>query len=489
MVENPAPLRTSARRDLLVKTGFALALLILAGLGVQSYRSTEALIRHADQVAHSYQVIGTLDDVEIQMLECESGARGYVLSGEESVLIPYYDSMRRLGETIRNLESQATESPVDPRLMARLKTLVAEGLAFHQEKIKSRRTQGHEAASRLFLTGKGVRIMTSLRDVLNRMEQVETSLLERRYANARADATASLQALLVGTFLSFTILLLVYYSLEREIARRTRSEEVIHKFNEELESRIAARTAELTASNRELELRSLEIERANRLKSEFLTRMSHELRTPMNAIVGFSDLLAEETDGPLSHTHRRFVGHIREGARHLLALINDVLDLSKIEAGRVDLSPVEFRAPEAVSEVLPVIKPLAEVKKLDILSKVEMEVLVYADRTRFKQILYNLLSNAVKFTPEGGSVWIEARREGDRWSFTVGDTGVGIPPEEHVTIFEEFHQVGTTTKGVKEGTGLGLAITKRLVELHGGGIWLESAPGKGSRFTFTLPAA
>ena len=489
MVEKPAPLRTSARRDLLVKLGFALALLILAGLGVQSYRSMEALIRHADQVAHSYQVIGTLDDVEIQLLECESATRGYILTGEESVLIPYYDSNRRVGETVRRLESQATESPLDPTLIARLKTLVAEKLAFHEEKIQSRRTQGHEAASRLFLTGKGVRIMENIRRVVARMEQIETGRLERRYASATADATASLRALLVGTLLGFSILLVVYYNLDRQMARRKRSEEMIHKFNEELESRIAARTAELTTSNRELDLRNLEIQRANRLKSEFMARMSHELRTPMNAIVGFSDLLAEETDGPLTPTHRRFVGRIRDGARHLVALIDDVLDLSKIEAGRLELSPVEFRAPEAVSEVLSVVMPLAEVKELDIRSEVEMGVLVCADRTRFKQILYNLLSNAVKFTPEGGSVWIEAGMEGDRWCFTVGDTGVGIPPEEHVTIFEEFHQVGTTTRGVKEGTGLGLAITKRLVELHGGGIRVESEPGKGSRFTFTLPAA
>jgi signal transduction histidine kinase len=489
MPEKPVALRTSARHDLLMKSGFGLALLILAGLGVQSYRSTGALIRHADQVARSYQMVGTLDDVLIQMLECESAARGYVLTGEESVLIPYYDSIRRVGETVGRLESQAAESPLDPALVARLKTLVAEKLAFHEEKIQARRTQGHEAASRLFLTGKGVRIMDSLREVVARMTQAETSLLQQRYANARADATASLRALLVGTLLGFSILLLVYYSLDRQMARRKRSEELIHKFNDELESSIAARTAELTASNRELELRNLEIERANRLKSEFLARMSHELRTPMNAIVGFSDLLAEETDRPLTPTHRRFVGHIREGARHLLTLINDVLDLSKIEAGRVELSPVEFRASEAVSEVLSVVMPLAEVKRLDIRSKVEMEVLVYADRTRFKQVLYNLLSNAVKFTPESGSVWIEAGREGDLWSFTVGDTGVGIPPEEHVAIFEEFHQVGTTTRGVKEGTGLGLAITRRLVELHGGGIRVESEPGKGSRFTFTLPAA
>ena len=173
MPEKPAPLRTSARRDLLMKSGFALALLILGGLGVQSYRSTEGLVQHAYEVARSYQMIGTLDDLLIQMLECESAARGYVLSGEESVLIPYYNSMRRVSETIRSLESQARESPLDPTLIARLKTLVAEKFAFHEEEIKSRRTQGHEAASRLFLTGKGVRIMGGLQEVLDRMEHGE----------------------------------------------------------------------------------------------------------------------------------------------------------------------------------------------------------------------------------------------------------------------------------------------------------------------------
>jgi signal transduction histidine kinase len=305
----------------------------------------------------------------------------------------------------------------------------------------------------------------------------------------RTDARILLGTLVAGLALSFTLLLLVYYYLVTQIVRRRKSEEEILRLNFDLERRIAERTGELTAINAELESRNREVQRATQLKSEFLARMSHELRTPMNAIIGFSDLLAEEAEGPLSDAYKMFVRHIRNGAKHLLALINDVLDLSKIEAGRIELTPEEFRAADALEEVLPVIRPLAEVKSIRIDSQLDGEVLILADRTRFKQILYNLLSNSVKFTPEGGRVWIEAVPSEGRVSLTVGDTGMGIPPAEQQAIFEEFYQVGTTTKGVKEGTGLGLAITKRLVELHGGMIGVVSEPGQGSRFTFTLPAA
>ncbi len=487
MPETPISPPSEGRRGLLIHAGFALALAIIASLGFNSYRSVGNLVRHADQVTHTLQTIQTLDALRIELLECESAARGYVLSGEESQLVPYYAAKGRLDAIVRTLDTQIAESPTDPKLIENLRDLVAEKVAFHEEKIRVRRDHGHEAASRLFLTGRGGALMDRLRDLLEQGIRAETALLEQRSSAAKADADTSIRMLVVGTVLSSTILLLIYFNLSAQISRRKRSERLILKMNEELESRIAERTAALTASNRELEVRGKEIERANRQKSDFLARMSHELRTPMNAIVGFSDLLAEQSEGPLGESYLRFVGHIRQGARHLLDLINDYLDLSKIEAGRVELAPARFPAQDALQEVLPVIRPLAEVKKIELRSDVPADVTVLADRTRFKQILYNLLSNAVKFTPEGGQVWVETSRAGERLAFTVSDTGLGIAPEEHASIFEQFHQVGTTTKGVREGTGLGLAITRRLVELHGGTIGVESELGKGSRFTFTLP--
>jgi len=239
--------------------------------------------------------------------------------------------------------------------------------------------------------------------------------------------------------------------------------------------------------NQHLEQRNREVEQANRLKDEFLASMSHELRTPLNAIIGFSDLLAEQSEPQFSVKQKRFVGHIRQGARHLLELINDILDLSKIEAGHLELKYEEFSISGAAAEVLANVRPAATAKNLQVDSSLPQDLFLYADRLRFKQVLYNLLSNAIKFTPSGGRVAVETSKARGSFCFCVADTGIGIPKHEHEAIFSSFHQVGTTTKGVREGTGLGLAITKRLVEQHGGQVWVESEPGKGSRFFFTMP--
>jgi PAS domain S-box-containing protein len=243
----------------------------------------------------------------------------------------------------------------------------------------------------------------------------------------------------------------------------------------------------LAASNQELDLRNREVERATRLKSKFLASMSHELRTPLNAIVGFSDLLADETPGALNAKQKRFVNHIKQGSAHLLQLINDILDLSKIEAGQLELRCEDFQVKDALPEVLSTIRPLAMAKTIQVHHKLEAGRPVYADRVRFKQILYNLLSNAVKFTPKEGRIDIDCVESGNEVCISVTDTGIGIRAEDQAVVFEEFRQVEGNTNTANEGTGLGLAITKRLVERQGGKISLESEPGKGSRFTFTLP--
>ena len=269
----------------------------------------------------------------------------------------------------------------------------------------------------------------------------------------------------------------------RDVTERKHAEEQIQTLNQHLEQR----TAELVATNKELELRNREVERVNRLKDEFLASMSHELRTPLNSIIGFSDLLAEQGAANFSPKQKRFLGHIQQGSRHLLELINDILDLSKIEAGHLELKYEDFEVSQAVAEVVATVRPIATAKNIQFDSTVAGDLFLYADRLRFKQVLYNLLSNAIKFTPAGGRVSIEGSEERRAVRFRVLDTGIGIPTGEQEAIFESFHQVGTTTKGVREGTGLGLAITKRLIEQHGGSIWVDSELGKGSRFFFTLP--
>jgi Amt family ammonium transporter len=262
----------------------------------------------------------------------------------------------------------------------------------------------------------------------------------------------------------------------------------VRSLNEALECRIEERTAELSEANLSLEQRNEELVRVSRMKSEFLSGMSHELRTPLNAITGFSDLLAEESAGALNDSQRRFVAHIRNASLHLLEVINEVLDLSKIEAGRADLRPEVLLLGTAVEEVLSTTKPLASAKGIDIENRIDASLSVFVDSLRFRQILFNLLSNAVKFTLENGKVWVEAESRGVLVRISVCDTGIGISDAHKQTVFEEFYQVGSARGNGRDGTGLGLAITKRLVEQHGGSIRVESEPGKGSRFTFDLPS-
>jgi PAS domain S-box-containing protein len=266
----------------------------------------------------------------------------------------------------------------------------------------------------------------------------------------------------------------------RDTTERRTAEERLRRVQEEYTHRLAETNAELEMTNRELE-------RANRLKSEFLASMSHELRTPLHTIIGFSELLAEELEGPLNEKQQRFVRHIHTDSLHLLELINDVLDISKIEADRLELRPEAFDLTALVAESLASVRSLAEAKSHKLETALDVPTALEADRLRIKQVLVNLLSNAIKFTPEGGRIRLEARVQESFVVVSVSDTGVGIPPEEHESIFDKFHQVGATTKGVREGTGLGLAITKRLVEQHGGTISVKSQPQQGSTFLFTLP--
>jgi len=244
---------------------------------------------------------------------------------------------------------------------------------------------------------------------------------------------------------------------------------------------IQAREQELQATNRQLE-------KANRLKSQFLATMSHELRTPLNSIIGFSELLEDETYGALNNKQMKYVGNIVVSSKHLLQLINDILDLAKVESGTVGIHPEKLSLSDAMSVVKSVVEPLATKKDIGLSIEVADGVeTITADPARLKQILYNLLSNAIKFTPTGGKVSITAAASNGNVEISVTDTGIGIGEKDQQCIFSEFLQVEDSYARKYEGTGLGLALTRKLVELHGGRIWVESSPGKGSCFTFTIP--
>jgi signal transduction histidine kinase/DNA-binding response OmpR family regulator len=271
------------------------------------------------------------------------------------------------------------------------------------------------------------------------------------------------------------------------------SETELLKAHDSLEQRVRERTAELETAKREVEAFSQsvvkakeELERSSKFKDQFLSTMSHELRTPLNAVLGFSDLLGEDRYGSLNDKQRRYVNHISTGGKHLLRLINDILDLSRIEAGRLQLTIETVRVDTSLSEACDTLQPLASKKNHSLIKHPAPGLSVRADGTRLKQILMNLIGNAVKFTPDGGTIELAAKKIDDHVRLEVRDSGPGIPPDEQKRIFEAFYRLTQNAKAA-EGSGLGLAITQRLVELHGGKLGLESEPGRGSCFFFTLP--
>ena len=239
---------------------------------------------------------------------------------------------------------------------------------------------------------------------------------------------------------------------------------------------------------REIADKSAQLEVADRHKSEFLANMSHELRTPLNAVIGFSEVLLERMFGEVNDKQAEYLQDILSSGRHLLSLINDILDLSKIEAGRMELELASFDLPTAVDNALTLVRERASRHGIILGLGVDAQVgQIVADERKVKQVLVNLLSNAVKFTPEGGRVEVAVARANGSVEVSVSDTGIGIAAEDQEAIFEEFRQVGSDYARKREGTGLGLPLAKRFVELHGGRLWVKSEVGRGSTFTFSLP--
>jgi len=308
--------------------------------------------------------------------------------------------------------------------------------------------------------------------------------------------------------------------LNVEIQERKRVEKALHKANEELETRVADRTADIAKANEELRAEIIERKRteielekskeaaeaANQAKSEFLANMSHELRTPLNHIIGFTELLVDKNFGDLNEVQEEYLNDVLESSRHLLSLINDILDLSKVEAGKSELEPSNVDVRAVLDNSLIMVKEKAIKHGIQIQLSTNFDSTskaIWADERKLKKILYNLLSNAVKFTPEGGSITLAAKpisgfgirnselkgeEKQSAIEISVSDTGIGIKPEDQARIFNTFEQADGSVKKKYQGTGLGLSLVKKLVELHGGQIRAESeGGGKGATFSFIIP--
>ncbi|HMF98064.1 MAG TPA: ATP-binding protein, partial [Vicinamibacterales bacterium] len=275
----------------------------------------------------------------------------------------------------------------------------------------------------------------------------------------------------------------------REAIEKARLYEQLKQASDELERKIQAATADIAQQNELLRRQAIELEQASALKSQFLANMSHEFRTPLNAMLGYTSMLLQGVAGELEPPVRRQLGRIESNGRHLLTIINEILDISRIEAGRMPLQLSTFRIPELLGEVKSELEPIIIRSKLVVTIDLQKELKsISSDRQKVKQILLNLLSNALKFTHHG-SVTITGRQfpKERAISLSVTDTGIGIAPTDQERVFEDFRQLDNTPTRAYGGTGLGLSICRRLAQMLDGGITVQSQVGKGSTFTLTLP--
>ncbi len=453
-------MRWSTQNQIVV--GLGLALLIMSLIGVVSYRSTVDLIESNQAVTHAQTVLTELTGTLSTMTDAETGQRGYIITGDEHFLEPYSRAILQINDHILRLTELIRNQPAQLQRLPELQRAIVRKLENMRTTINIRREQGFEAVQRVVATRQGNAEMDEIRRIIGEMEQVQRQHLQRRLDAAQTDAHEATLILSGLTIFNFALLPLIYVLYRRDILARRRVSEALAE----------ARDQAIAAS---------------RLKSDFLATMSHEIRTPMNGIIGMTELLLET---PLDDDQREFACIVRDSGQALLTIINDILDFSKIEAGKLVLERVDFDVRAVVEGAAEIMSAKASEKHLALMTYVDPQIPpVIGDAGRLRQVLLNLIGNAIKFTSEGEVVvralLDTASEPRVTLRFTVSDTGIGLSPAAREKLFQPFMQADSSTTRRYGGTGLGLAISRRLVELMGGTIDVDSLEGQGSTFWFT----
>ena len=514
LVRAVAGLPWRVRTKLLVALVAVVALFVVVGLlGLRALGQSNARVERLGTLqlrAATYQVIQTQAQQLRQLLGLRAGANNPDFNTYNGVQIRGVQgghSWTLVDQTIATAVSQLAPATNESRFgfvppsedRALLTKIRAEYRRFSQafEAIIANDQAGAPAAKNQPILARAVVADNHLGELTDELatrtrEQTNALIAQNRsaYTSSRnlviaAGATSVVLALLLGYVLSWSVVQPIQRADERlaEIASGDFSRHVDVPNRDEL----GALAANLNRMNDELRDLYDELESVSRHKSEFLANMSHELRTPLNAIIGFSEVLQQQMFGPLNEQQLGYVDDVLEAGRHLLSLINDILDLAKVESGRMELDLSEFSLADTLRSGLVMHGERATREGISLDLTVEPEqIVVEADERKVRQVVFNLLSNAVKFTPVGGSVRVSANVNGGAVEIAVADTGPGIASDDQELIFEEFGQArhGGTSH---EGTGLGLPLSRKFVELHGGRLWVESTPGAGSTFRFTLP--
>ncbi len=485
-----------ARRNIIVSGGLGLALAILAMLGWLTYRDIAAARAAAQEVDHTYMVLQKLDELFSSLKDAETGQRGYVITGENAYLEPYNRAVDEFNRRLSALLNLTKGNPRQEKTLAAIDLVMRKKLDTLKEAIDIRRAKGQRAAMLLVETGLGEKLMDDIRGKVVQARDEETRMLAVRSAARETAARRLIGAILAGGGLSFALLLATFFLLRKEIIRRTRVETELRRHQEGLEILVEERTHDLADANSRLRAeiamreraeedlrKSMEdLARSNRALDQFASIASHDLQSPLRTVAGFMDLLKTRYAGRLDEKADEYITRAMSGTKRMSGLIHDLYVYSRVGTQGKQFSEVHMGTP--LNAAIDNLKEIIDDSNAEI-SRDELPD-VKGDETQLVQLFQNLIANAIKFRKKDAPprIRISAEQRGGEWVIGVHDNGIGIEPRFYERIFVIFQRLHGSDK--YPGTGLGLALCKKIVERHGGRIWVESRPGAGSSFYFTM---